>query len=375
MPLATFGRTALVHDYFISPGGAEEVAIELAGMLPHSDVFTTFIDDGYSPRLGAHRIHTWSLQRLDAARRRHRSFLPLYPVWFDRLDLREFDLVISSSSAFAKSVRKRSGALHVAYIHAPMRFAWSLDSYLDGANVSPFGRLGARVLRPALQRWDRRTAQRPDVLVANSAAVRDRIKKFWGRDAEVIHPPVGLEGIEPSGIDEGYLLVASRLLAYRRVDLVVEAATRLSIPLVVVGDGPQTAALRKAAGPSVRFLGRVSREKLNGLMERCHAYVVPAEEDFGMAPVEAMGAGKPVVAFRAGGALETVIDGETGVFFDRPAVDGLIEALDRLDRQTFDPARIRAHAEQFRPQVFRERFGQLLERLGVDPHLYKRAAA
>ena len=363
--------TAVVQDWFFAPGGSEEVAIEIAGLLPGSEVVTSFMEPAYRERLAGHPIWTWPLQRVLGATKRYRSLLPLYPLWFGGLDLRDRDLVVSSSSAFAKAARTRSGSMHIGYIHAPMRYAWDLDTYLAGSSISLPSRLAARVIRPWLRRWDRSTAMRPDVLVANSGAVRDRIKRYWGRDAEVIHPPVRLDGIEVSDQDEGFLLVAARLLAYRRVDLAVGAASRLGRDLVIVGDGPELASLRGLAGPTVRFAGRLDRPALVDLFARCHAYLVSGEEDFGMAPVEAMGAGKPVIALRAGGALETVVDGVTGVHFDTPTLETLTDAIERADSMSFDRAAIRAQAERFSVDVFRRRFVAMFERLGVNPELYR----
>jgi glycosyltransferase involved in cell wall biosynthesis len=363
--------SAVVQDWFFAPGGSEEVAIAIADLLPGSDVYTSFMEPVYRPRLAGHRIRTWPLQRLLGATTRYRSLLPLYPLWFGGLDLRDRDLVVSSSSAFAKAARTRRGATHIAYIHAPMRYAWDLDTYLAGSSVSAPGRLAARVLRPWLRRWDRATAMRPDVLVANSGTVRDRIKRFWGRDAEVIPPPVRLDGIDLSQRDDGFLLVAARLLAYRRIDIAVQAANGLGRELVVVGDGPEATRLRALAGRSVRFTGRLDRTALTDLFERCHAYLVPGEEDFGMAPVEAMGAGKPVIALRAGGALETVLDGATGVLFEESSVESLVAAIGLADSMTFDRMAIRAQAERFGVGVFRRRFVELLERVGVDGSLYR----
>jgi len=363
-------RTAVVQDWFFAPGGSEEVAIELAGLLPGSEVITSFMEPEFRARLAGHPIRTWPLQRILGATKRYRSLLPLYPLWFGGLDLRDRDLVVSSSSAFAKAARTRPGALHVAYIHAPMRYAWDLETYLAGSSLSPVTRLAAATVRPWLRRWDRETAMRPDVLVANSGAVRDRIRRFWGREAEVIHPPVRLDGIHVSDRDEGFLLVAARLLAYRRIDLAVAAANRLRRELVVVGNGPEATRLRALGGPTVRFTGRLERAALLDLFARCHAYVVPGEEDFGMAPVEAMGAGKPVVALRAGGALETVVDGATGTLFDAPTVESLVAGIERMDSISVDRAAIRAHAGRFGVAIFRRRFVELLRRLGVDRSLY-----
>jgi glycosyltransferase involved in cell wall biosynthesis len=362
--------TAIVQDWFFAPGGSEEVAIELAGLLNRPDVYTSFVEPEYRARLGGLRVHTWPLQRILGATRRYRALLPLYPLWFGALDLRRYDLVVSSSSAFAKAVRTRPGAPHIAYIHSPMRYAWDLEGYLTGSSISLPARLAARTIRPLLRLWDVRTARRPDVLVANSEAVRERIARFWKRDAEVIHPPVDVDAFRVSARDDGYLLIAARMLAYRRIDLAVDAATRTGRDLVLVGGGPEEASLRSRTGPTVRFTGRVDRATLIDLIERCHAYLVPGEEDFGIAPVEAMAAGKPVVAFRAGGALETVVDGVTGVFFERPEPDALNEAIERLDGLAFDAQVIRANAERFDAAVFRRRWLELFARLGVDPSLY-----
>jgi len=296
-------RSAVVQDWFFAPGGSEEVAIELAGLLPGSDVYTSFVEPEYRPRLAGHALHPWPLQRLLGPTRRYRSLLPLYPLWFGRLDLSRYELVVSNSTAFAKAVRTRprsAGGLHVAQIHSPMRYAWDLERYLSGSSLSRPAKLAARTIRPMLRRWDLATAQRADVLVANSSAVRERIARVWGRDAEVIHPPVRVGEIQMSAQDEGFLLVAARMLAYRRLDIAVEAANRLDRELVLVGDGPEKARLEALAGPKVRFVGRLPRPALLDLFARCHAYLLPGEEDFSMAPVEAMAAGKPVVACALG---------------------------------------------------------------------------
>jgi glycosyltransferase involved in cell wall biosynthesis len=374
MPAPSRARAAIVQDWFFAPGGSEEVAIELGGLLPGADIYTSFIEPEYRPRLAGHSVRPWPLQRVVGPTRRYRSLLPLYPLWFSHLDLSAHDLVVSSSSAFAKAVRTRpksAGGLHVAYIHSPMRYAWDLETYLAGSSVSMPARLAARTIRSLLRRWDRSTARRPDVLVANSTAVRERIGRLWGRDAEVIHPPVRVGEIRPSARDDGFLLVVARMLAYRRLDLAIAAANRLKRELVLVGDGPEEARLRSLAGPTVRFAGRIPRPQVLDLFGRCHAYVVPGEEDFGMAPVEAMAAGKPVIALRAGGALDTIVDGRTGVFFDRPTVDNLCAAIKHLDSMDWNVATIRLHAESFDTAVFRRRFRQLLERLGVEPSLYR----
>lgn len=360
--------SALVQDWFYTPGGSERVVAELAQLLPDGPIHTSFADEPSVRRYGS-RLRTWPLQRVSPGTRSYRRFLPLYPFWFDRLDLREHDVVVSSSSAFAKAVRTRPEIPHVAYIHTPMRYAWDLDGYLEGSSLSPMTRLAARTLRPWLQRWDRDTARRPTMLVANSETVRNRVRRYWDRDAVVVHPPVDVDEIALSTHDDGYLLVAARMLAYRRLDIAVSAAAKLGRELVVVGDGPERARLQSLAGPTIRFAGKVDRTALLDLFSRCHAYVVPGVEDFGIAPVEAMAAGKPVIAFGQGGAAETVVNGVTGLFVQDQTVDAFAEAIEAADARSFDRSAIRARAEQFAAPVFRRRMREILLANGAPAEL------
>ena len=365
-------RAALVHDFFVQDGGAESCAVEFAHLLPGATIHTTFFDERtFGERISPRRVHPWPLQRLVGPSRRFRSLLPLYPLWFSMLDLRSADFVLSSSVAFAQAVRTSRRALHVSYVYTPLRYAWDLDRYLAGSSYGPGARLGARTLQPLLRRWDRATAQRPDVLVAISEEVRGRIRRLWGREAKLIYPPVDTAAIRVSDTDEGFYLIAARLLAYRRVDLAVEACKRLGRELVVVGDGPERSRLEAAAvGSQVRFLGHVDRAVLLDLFRRCHAYLVPGIEDFGIAPLEAAAAGKPVIAFRGGGARETVSDGLSGIFFERPDPSSLAAGMERLDTLELDRWAIRSHAERFDRSVFLEHWRLLLGQLGVDPGLY-----
>lgn len=361
--------SAVVQDWFFTPGGSERCAVEFARLLPGAPVYTSFFDPAYAAEIDPRRVRAWPLQRLLGPTRHYRSLLPLYPVWFSSLDLRRYDLVLTDSSAFAYAVRTGMSTLHVSYVHTPMRYAWDLGGYLSGSSLSLSARLAATGLRPWLQRWDRAMSRRPDVVVANSTGIRDRIRRLWDRDAEVIHPPVDTSEIRISHRDDGFLLVAARMLAYRRLDLVIDAANRLRRDLVVVGRGPEERRLRAMAGPTVRFEGTVDRRKLLDLFRRCHAYVVPGEEDFGIAPVEAMAAGKPVVAYGAGGALDTVVEGKTGVFFTRPDAADLAEAIEEATARTFDADAIRAHAMTFDTALFHERWRELLLRHGASRQL------
>lgn len=368
-------RSAIVQDWFFTPGGSERCAVEFARLLPNATVHTSFFDPAYAAVIDPSRVRPWPLQRLIGPTQRYRMLLPLYPIWFSSLDLRDRELVLTDSSAFAYAVRTGSRTLHVSYVHTPMRYAWDLDGYLAGSSIGWPAKAASKTLRPWLQRWDLSMSRRPDVVVANSAGIRERVRRIWGRDAHVIHPPVETSEITLSHRDDGFLFVAARMVAYRRIDLAVEAANRLGRELVIVGRGPEDARLRAMAGSTVRFAGVIDRAALVDLFQRCHAYLVPGEEDFGIAPVEAMAAGKPVIAFRAGGALDTVVEGRTGTFFDRPDVDALVAAIEASDSQIFDTHEIRAHALTFDTAVFRRRWRELLLREGASPDLLSQVDA
>jgi glycosyltransferase involved in cell wall biosynthesis len=366
-------RAALVHDWFVQDGGAEKCAVELARLFPSADIWTTFFDEHvFGNRIDPARVHRWPVQRVVDGRR-FRSLLPAYPLYFPLVDVRDAELVISSSVAFTQAVRTRRDAVHVSYVYTPMRFAWDQEAYLGSAPSSGrLGVLGARLLKGPLRTWDRWAARRPDVIVAISEVVRKRIRSRWRRDAEVIHPPVDLSEFRVTGSDDGYLLVASRLLPYKRIDLAIAAAQSLGRELVVAGDGPERTrleamALQTGGRHNVRLLGHAPRDQLVELIEGCHAYLVPGQEDFGIAPIEAMACGKPVVAFRAGGVTESVVDGVTGVFFDDPDAPSLAAAIERTDAMSWDAAAIRARAEAFDRGQFIAAWHALLARLDVDP--------
>ena len=358
---------AVVHDFFVADGGAEQCAIEFSRLLPNAKIYTSFFDRSvFEDRIEPERVNTWPLQALPWSRRRFRSLLPVYAGYFGQLRV-DADLVISSSIAFAKAVKVPRSSFHVSYVYTPMRYAWDLDVYLAESSYSPFTRASARAIRPLMRRWDSATAKRPDRLVAISRTVEERIQRLWGRGVDdVIYPPVRVNEIPLGERDDGYFLVAARLLGYRRIDVAIRACTLLGRELVVVGDGPERRRLEKMAGPSVSFLGHVSRSSLVDLFVRCHGYLMPGVEDFGIAPVEAMAAGKPVIAFDGGGARETVLPGVTGILVGQQEPRAFADAITQLDGMRLDPSAARERARRFDVAVFRDRWRAYLLDRGFD---------
>ncbi|HET8627210.1 MAG TPA: glycosyltransferase [Thermomicrobiales bacterium] len=352
-------RVAIVHDYLNQHGGAERVLEELHALWPDAPVFVSMYDrERMPPAYREWDIRPTFMQRLPGILRNHQPYLPVYPLAFARLDLRGYDLVLSSSSAFAKNVHPAPGALHVCYCHSPMRFAWNYGDYARRERLGPGAGAALRPLLRAVRLWDAAGAARVDAFIANSHTVAGRIARFYGREAAVIHPPVETATLAAARTgappDDFYLLV-SRLVPYKRLDIVVAAFNRLGLPLRVVGEGRDRAALERLAGPTVRFLGRVSDEEKADLYARCRATLFPAEDDFGIAQVEAQAAGRPVIAYRAGGALETVVDGVTGLFFDAQSPEAVAGAVRRAADHDFDADAIAAHARSFDVAIFRRR--------------------
>ncbi len=355
-------NVAIVHDYLNQAGGAERVVAALHRIYPAAPIFTTIADPAVLAALmpDAEVRVSW-MQHLPGIARHYRKYFLLYPRAIESFDLSAFDLVLSSSSAYAKGVRTRTDAVHICYCHTPMRFAWNLEGYAAREQWGPMTR---RVLPPLvarLRRWDLQTADRPTAYVANSSVIAERIARHYGRSATIIPPPVELDRFTLSPVNEPYHLIVSRLVPYKRVDLAVEAFTRMQRPLVVIGDGPARAALERQAGPTVQFLGRLPDVTVAEYYARCHAILFPGEEDFGIVPLEANAAGRPVIAFQRGGALDTVVPGVTGTFFAEQTVDSLCEAVAVSDRTVWRKDHLRQHAEGFREAVFRERYLALVD--------------
>jgi len=304
-------------------------------------------------------VHTSFLQLLPLHDRYFRALAPLYPRAFESFDLSAFDTVVSSTTAWAKGVRAAPGAKHVCYINAVSRFAFSYDSYVGGLHMHQL----ARPFMRKLIEWDRRAAQRPTAYIANSQNVANAVKQYYGRNAYVLHCPVELERFTPGAAQGDHFIVISRLLSYKRIELAIAACALARVPLYVAGDGPARRVLQRLArGTTTKMLGFVPDCDLNPLLATAKAAILPGEEDFGLVPLEAAACGRPTIAWRGGGALETVIEGKTGLFFDEPSAQSLAGAIQRLRSHTFEPQALRAHAERFGPQQFKERLRAIVDR-------------
>jgi glycosyltransferase involved in cell wall biosynthesis len=308
-------RVALVHDFLLDMRGAERVFVELCAMWPEADIFTTVYDEEGTEGRFAHRtVHTSFLQRLRLSARTFRAMLPLYPAAIESFDLSGYELVVSSSSAWAHAVLCGERSVHVSYCHNPFRYAWSDRHGTLERRRDPISRAVLSALFSRWRQWDWIAAQRTDRYVANSEATQGRIRTYFGRESTVVYPPVAVDRFGPGPVSEHYVIV-SELMPHKQIDVAVEAFNRLKRPLVVVGDGPESRRLHRAAGPTITFTGRATDAQVQHLVSSARAMIVTSVEEFGIAAVESQAAGRPVIARRAGGALETVIDGETGCFW------------------------------------------------------------
>jgi len=367
-------KVAIVHYWLVGMRGGEKVLDSLCDLYPDADIFTHVFRPGeVSETIRKHSVRTTFIDRLPFAHRHYQKYLPLMPLALEQLDLGRYDLVISSESGPAKGVLTRPDALHVCYCHTPMRYLWTAyHEYL--ASAGPLIRPVMPYLTHRLRLWDIATAGRVDHFIANSANVARRIWRVYRREATVIHPPVEVSRFINGQLPGDAYLFVSQLVPYKRADIVIEAFNRLGKPLVVVGDGSDFQRLRLLAGPTVRMVGRCSAEDLARHYAACRALVFSADEDFGIVPVEAMAAGRPVLALRRGGATETVVDGVTGLFFDDQTVEAVIDAVNRFEERqaTFHADVILAHASRFDRSVFEERIRSTIEgwmetRAGAGP--------
>ena len=367
-------KIALAHDWLNQIGGAENVLEQMVNMYPNAPVFTTI----YSPKRMPQAYRGWDirptwLNRAPAIHRHHQPYLPLYPPAVAGMDFSGYDVILSNKSGFIHGLQHTPEQLHICYCLAPTRYVWDYGGY---AAREGFGRWLGLMIRPVikrLQQWDFRVSQSPPEgerkrqgvhhFIAISRDIQARIKKYYQRDSVVIYPPVDTDRFHPtSGRPDGdYYFIVSRLIPYKRLDLAVQAMSRLGRRLIIAGDGRDRAQLEAIAGPTVEFRGRLPWADVVELMANCRAFVFPGYEDFGITPVEAQAAGRPVIAFAGGGALDTVIEGETGLLFREQSVEALIETIEQFERLSFDPAAARTNAERFSNERFRRELGQFVQ--------------
>jgi len=355
-------KTVLIHDWLISLGGAEKVLDAIYSIYP-SSIYTLIKKEGCfnDSSFADAKIVTSFIQKLPFALKNHRNYLPFFPSAVERFDLSDFDVILSSSHAVAKGVKVKEGQLHICYCHTPMRYAWDLQGqYLT--HLSGLKEQLAKWTLSYMRKWDVGNLEGVHHFVANSRYIAERIKRVYGRDAEVIYPPVQTELFDFQSEKQDYYLTMSRLVPYKRIDLIVEAFSKMpSKRLFVIGDGPEMERIKKIAGKNVELLGFQPDDVVRKYLAKARAFVFAAEEDFGIAPVEAQAAGTPVIAYGKGGVLETVIGNQTGVFFNQQSVSSLIEAVERFEKMQFDPHFIRSNADRFNETRFKKEFKQFVE--------------
>lgn len=363
-------KLAIVCSWLNQYGGAERVLEVVHDMYPEAPIYTSI----YRPEALPERYRQWDirpsfLDRLPLARAKPQFYLGLFPMAMESLDLRGYDVVFSLTSAFAHGVLTTEETQHVCYCLTPTRFLWNYHGYMEREGV---GRLARWALAPSLGRlrqWDRLGAERVDTFLAISRTVQRRIAKYYGQESTILYPPVETRLASEIAEPEDYFLIVSRLVPYKRIDLAVRAFTQLGLPLRIIGDGRDREALQAIAGPKIEFLGYVSDDaEVRSQMARCRAFIFPGEEDFGIAPLEAMAAGRPVIAYGAGGALDTIEEGTTGLYFREPTPESLMDAVRRFEALSFEGATLQSHAARFGVERFRQELAQVLEAAAERAH-------
>ena len=357
-------KIALVHDYLNQMGGAERVVLAFHEIFPDAPIYTSIYDpQRVDPAFQHMDIRTSFMQKLPLVTKHHQPYLPFYPFAMERLDLRGYDLVLSSSSAFGKGVLTGPETLHICYCHTPMRWCWNYDEYVEREHLGRLARGVLPFLITGLRMWDQTSSMRVDHFIANSPVVAQRIRKYYRRDAAYIPPPVdaGRFPFQVGAEIGDYFLILSRLVPYKRIDLAIEACNRLQLPLVIIGGGRDLERLQRLAGQTIHFMGKLPDAEVIRYLMHCRAFLFPGEEDFGITPLEAQACGRPVIAYGAAGALASVVEGVTGAFFREQTVESLVETLAAFDEKTFDPAVIRSHALEFDTPRFSRRILHFIE--------------
>ena len=361
-------KKALINDWYYVNGGAEKVIHSLNSVWDDFDHFALidFLnDDDRNFILNGKKAKTSFIQQLPTAKQNHRKFLQLFPLAIEQFDLSRYDLIISSSSSVAKGIRRNKKQLHICYCHSPMRYVWDLkEQYLQDAGLNKgLKGLYAKYVLNKIKKWDVANSKNVDFFIANSNYVAQRIKRIYNRESIVIYPPVDVDFFKLEEQKEDYYFTSSRLVSYKKVQLIVETFNELPhLKLIVGGDGPEFQKLKNIAKSNIEFVGFVNYEKLRKLMQKAKAFVFAAEEDFGIIPVEAQACGTPVIAFGKGGALETVLENQTGVFFEEQSIYKLKEAISAFEKLEFDPKKIREHATKFSKQRFENEIKTFVEK-------------
>lgn len=361
-------KVAIVHDYLNQSGGAERVLESFMDLFPDAPIYTIISDlSKMSKKIQTANVRNSFIQTIPFSKKHYKKMISLFPLAIEQFDLREYDLILSSSSAFAKGVITHPNQIHICYCYTPMRYVWDLyHQYIKEDVSNPIFRF---LLPPILHRirmWDQLTAQRVQHFIADSKNVANRITTYYGKDSTVIYPPVSFDNFKISEKIEDYFLIVSRLIPYKRIDTAIDAFNRLNWPLIIIGDGYDRKRLEGLAGPSVRFLGHQPDEVINDYYSKCQAFILAGEEDFGITPLEAQASGRPVIAFRKGGALETIIEFETGLFFAEQHAQSLIDILLQFKNYNFDPQRIREHAFTFSKERFEQEISDYIQTICAE---------
>lgn len=355
-------RIALVHDHLTQDGGAERVLKAFQEIWPEAPIFVLFYDKHKVPGFESSQVQQSFLSKMPFGMKKYQWYLPFMPLATERHNLSDYDIVLSSTSAFAKGVLTKPNTVHISYCHTPTRYLWTdTHSYIEDLKYNRFIKALLPRLIYKLRIWDKMSTDRVDHFIANSNTVRGRIKKYYRRDSDIIYPPVDMHTFYVSSDVDNYFVTGGRMVPYKRFDLVIQAFNRLNIPLKIYGDGPELDRLKKIAKPHIEFLGRVSDEEKARLLSKAQAFIHPQIEDLGITPIESMASGRPVIAYGVGGATETVIPGKTGLFFYEQTWESLLDTIIHFDTHTWDSEAIQRHASKFGKQLFQEKIKKYVE--------------